>query len=59
MLANYIRKKGPPCIILEGAYRIGSPVGQVVTRINAFIEMLDNRKILRSGVNENERLKSA
>ena len=40
MLSSYFREKGLPCINLEGTFRIGAPVGQLITRVNAFIEML-------------------
>ncbi|MDR2136725.1 MAG: 2-hydroxyacyl-CoA dehydratase family protein [Synergistaceae bacterium] len=59
MLAAHFRKQGVPCITLEGMFRIGEPVGQLVTRVNAFIEMLAGRSILRSDGHENECLKSA
>jgi len=37
---KYFQEKGVSCITLEGAFEIGPPSGQVITRIKAFIEML-------------------
>lgn len=40
MLSNYFHEKGLPCINLEGTFRVGMTTGQILTRVNAFIEML-------------------
>ncbi len=40
MFREYFHKKGIPSINLEGTYQTGSPTGQLLTRIKAFIEML-------------------
>ncbi|MEA4924992.1 MAG: 2-hydroxyacyl-CoA dehydratase family protein [Syntrophomonadaceae bacterium] len=40
MLRNYFQQKGLPTINLEGAFQIGAPSGQILTRVRAFIEML-------------------
>ena len=38
--ASYFQKKGVPSISLEGSFQVGPPSGQLLTRIRAFIEML-------------------
>lgn len=40
MLRNYFHQKDLPSINLEGAFQIGAPMGQILTRVKAFIEML-------------------
>jgi len=40
MWRSYFHKKGIPSINLEGFFQIGAPTGQLLTRMNAFIEML-------------------
>jgi benzoyl-CoA reductase/2-hydroxyglutaryl-CoA dehydratase subunit BcrC/BadD/HgdB len=40
MFRDYFHKKGIPSISIEGVFQVGPPSGQVLTRINAFIEML-------------------
>ena len=40
MWRNYFHQKGIPSINLEGSYQTGAPTGQLMTRVNAFIEML-------------------
>jgi benzoyl-CoA reductase/2-hydroxyglutaryl-CoA dehydratase subunit BcrC/BadD/HgdB len=40
MLREYFHQKGLPSINLEGTFQFGSPSGQLVTRTQAFIEML-------------------
>jgi benzoyl-CoA reductase/2-hydroxyglutaryl-CoA dehydratase subunit BcrC/BadD/HgdB len=40
MYRDYFHKQGIPSINLEGSFQVGSPSGQVLTRVKAFIEML-------------------
>ena len=40
MYRDYFHKKGIPSINLEGSFQVGSPSGQVLTRVKAFVEML-------------------
>jgi benzoyl-CoA reductase/2-hydroxyglutaryl-CoA dehydratase subunit BcrC/BadD/HgdB len=40
MFRDYFHQKGIPSINIEGTFQVGPPSGQVLTRINAFIEML-------------------
>ncbi|MDR1871140.1 MAG: 2-hydroxyacyl-CoA dehydratase family protein [Deltaproteobacteria bacterium] len=40
MWRRYFHEKGHPCLNLEGSFQTGSPSGQVLTRVKAFIEML-------------------
>ncbi|HBC91668.1 MAG TPA: hypothetical protein DCZ10_01855 [Pelotomaculum sp.] len=40
MHRNYFHQKGIPSINLEGAFQLGGPTGQVLTRVKAFTEML-------------------
>ncbi|MDR0548646.1 MAG: 2-hydroxyacyl-CoA dehydratase family protein [Deltaproteobacteria bacterium] len=41
---HYFHEKGIPSINLEGSFQTGAPTGQVITRIQAFVEMLDQKK---------------
>jgi benzoyl-CoA reductase/2-hydroxyglutaryl-CoA dehydratase subunit BcrC/BadD/HgdB len=41
---RYFHEKGLPSINLEGSFQTGAPSGQVITRIQAFIEMLSQSK---------------
>ncbi len=38
---NYFRKMGVPSINLDGCFQVGAPSGQLLTRVRAFIEMLE------------------
>ncbi|MDR1085770.1 MAG: 2-hydroxyacyl-CoA dehydratase family protein [Deltaproteobacteria bacterium] len=40
MWRRYFHEKGLPCLNLEGSFQTGSPSGQVLTRVRAFVEML-------------------
>jgi benzoyl-CoA reductase/2-hydroxyglutaryl-CoA dehydratase subunit BcrC/BadD/HgdB len=40
MWRRFFHEKGLPCINLEGSFQTGSPTGQVLTRVKAFVEML-------------------
>jgi benzoyl-CoA reductase/2-hydroxyglutaryl-CoA dehydratase subunit BcrC/BadD/HgdB len=40
MWRRYFHAKGIPCLNLEGSFQTGSPSGQVLTRVKAFVEML-------------------
>jgi benzoyl-CoA reductase/2-hydroxyglutaryl-CoA dehydratase subunit BcrC/BadD/HgdB len=40
MFRKFFHDKGLPCLNLEGTFQIGPATGQVMTRINAFVEML-------------------
>jgi benzoyl-CoA reductase/2-hydroxyglutaryl-CoA dehydratase subunit BcrC/BadD/HgdB len=40
MWRRHFHEKGLPCINLEGSFQTGSPSGQVLTRVKAFVEML-------------------
>jgi benzoyl-CoA reductase/2-hydroxyglutaryl-CoA dehydratase subunit BcrC/BadD/HgdB len=40
MWRRYFHEKGIACINLEGSFQTGSPSGQVLTRVKAFVEML-------------------
>ena len=40
MLRDYFKKQGIPGLSLEGIFQVGSPPGQVLTRVKALIEML-------------------
>jgi benzoyl-CoA reductase/2-hydroxyglutaryl-CoA dehydratase subunit BcrC/BadD/HgdB len=45
MWRRYFHEQGIPCLNLEGSFQTGSPSGQVLTRVRAFVEMLDaNRR---------------
>jgi len=41
MEREYFHKRGIPSISLEGSFQVGPPSGQILTRIKAFIEMLE------------------
>jgi benzoyl-CoA reductase/2-hydroxyglutaryl-CoA dehydratase subunit BcrC/BadD/HgdB len=40
MWRRFFHEKGLACINLEGSFQTGSPTGQVLTRVKAFVEML-------------------
>ncbi|MDR1395736.1 MAG: 2-hydroxyacyl-CoA dehydratase family protein, partial [Deltaproteobacteria bacterium] len=40
MWRRFFHEKGLACINLEGSFQTGSPSGQVLTRVKAFVEML-------------------
>jgi benzoyl-CoA reductase/2-hydroxyglutaryl-CoA dehydratase subunit BcrC/BadD/HgdB len=45
MWRRYFHEQGIPCLNLEGSFQTGHPSGQVLTRVRAFVEMLDaNRR---------------
>jgi benzoyl-CoA reductase/2-hydroxyglutaryl-CoA dehydratase subunit BcrC/BadD/HgdB len=44
MWRRYFHEKGIPCLNLEGSFQTGSPSGQVLTRVRAFVEMLDSNR---------------
>lgn len=37
---EYFKKKGIPALAMEGSFQAGEPSGQLITRVRAFIEML-------------------
>jgi benzoyl-CoA reductase/2-hydroxyglutaryl-CoA dehydratase subunit BcrC/BadD/HgdB len=40
VMRDYFLQKGIPSLILEGSFQVGSPPGQIMTRVKAFMEML-------------------
>jgi benzoyl-CoA reductase/2-hydroxyglutaryl-CoA dehydratase subunit BcrC/BadD/HgdB len=44
MWRRYFHEKGLPCLNLEGSFQTGAPSGQVMTRVRAFVEMLDSAR---------------
>lgn len=40
LMREYFQRKGIPSLILEGSFQVGTPTGQVMTRVKAFMEML-------------------
>lgn len=38
---NYLKKKNIPALSIIGQYHVGKPSGQILTRVNAFMEMLE------------------
>jgi benzoyl-CoA reductase/2-hydroxyglutaryl-CoA dehydratase subunit BcrC/BadD/HgdB len=44
MWRRYFHEKGHPCLNLEGSFQTGTPSGQVLTRVKAFVEMLAANK---------------
>lgn len=40
MQRQYFKEQGVPGITLEGSFQVGSPSGQLLTRVRAFTEML-------------------
>ncbi|MDR1873022.1 MAG: 2-hydroxyacyl-CoA dehydratase family protein [Deltaproteobacteria bacterium] len=44
MWRRYFHEKGVPCLNLEGSFQTGAPSGQVLTRVRAFVEMLDSNR---------------
>jgi benzoyl-CoA reductase/2-hydroxyglutaryl-CoA dehydratase subunit BcrC/BadD/HgdB len=41
MWRDHFHKQGIPSINLEGSFQVGAPTGQLMTRVKAFIEMLE------------------
>jgi benzoyl-CoA reductase/2-hydroxyglutaryl-CoA dehydratase subunit BcrC/BadD/HgdB len=41
IIRNYFHDKNVPMLILEGTYQVGPPPGQTITRIKAFMDMLE------------------
>ncbi|MDR1873021.1 MAG: 2-hydroxyacyl-CoA dehydratase family protein [Deltaproteobacteria bacterium] len=41
MWRRYFHERNIPCLNLEGSFQTGQPSGQVLTRVRAFVEMLD------------------
>jgi benzoyl-CoA reductase/2-hydroxyglutaryl-CoA dehydratase subunit BcrC/BadD/HgdB len=41
MIRDYFHKKGVPGISLDGSFQVGPPSGQLLTRVRAFVEMLN------------------
>jgi benzoyl-CoA reductase/2-hydroxyglutaryl-CoA dehydratase subunit BcrC/BadD/HgdB len=37
---EYFRKRNVPSISIDGAFQVGPPTGQLITRVKAFVEML-------------------
>jgi benzoyl-CoA reductase/2-hydroxyglutaryl-CoA dehydratase subunit BcrC/BadD/HgdB len=44
MFRRYFHGRGVPSLNLEGSFQTGRPSGQVLTRIKAFVEMLDSNR---------------
>jgi benzoyl-CoA reductase/2-hydroxyglutaryl-CoA dehydratase subunit BcrC/BadD/HgdB len=44
MWRRHFHEKGIPCLNLEGSFQTGHPSGQVLTRVRAFVEMLDSNR---------------
>lgn len=40
-MRDHFLQRGVPSVLLEGAFQIGEPSGQTLTKVKAFMELLD------------------